>query len=52
MRVVILTGDYPSALERSINEWLDNHRDYEVMDVNYSGKGFAGGVYSAMIVYR
>ncbi len=52
LQVVILTGDSPYALENSINIWLDNHRAYEVAGINYAGKGFAGGVYSAMIAYR
>lgn len=52
MQVVIFTGDTPWQLENSINAWLNNHRDYDVVDINYAGKGFAGSVYSAMIVYR
>lgn len=52
MQVVIFTGDTTWKLENLINTWLNNHRDYDVVDINYAGKGYAGSEYSAMIVYR
>ncbi len=53
MKIKMFSEEYPSWLESTINEWLQEHKDYSIMNIQYSAVPRSGCVYyTAMVVYK
>lgn len=56
MKVEIIEKDYPYDLEKEINNWLKENKNFEIIDIKYSGRGYSvpygTSHISAMIIYK
>ena len=53
MQVIIFKEEYATWLESEMNEWLQEHKDYSIMNIQYSAVPRSGCVYyTAMVVYK
>ena len=53
MKVIIFKEEYENWLESEMNEWLQEHKDYSIMNIQYSAVPRSGCVYyTAMVVYK
>ncbi len=53
MKVKIFNEEYSDWLESKMNEWLLEHQNYSIMNIQYSTVPRNGCVYyTAMVVYK
>lgn len=53
MRVHFIIREYVWELESDINEWIQSHPGYEILDIKYSAVPWgSSSEYSVMIIYR
>ena len=53
MRVHFIKREYIQELESDINEWIQGHSGYEILDIKYSAVPWgSSSEHSVMIIYR
>lgn len=53
MKVKIFNSEYTNWLEEKMNDWLLEHKDYSIINIQYSTVLRSGCVYyTAMVVYK
>lgn len=52
MRVKILPAETFMGLESSINNWLYDHPDVEVVDIKFGLQSGSHARYAAMVIYK
>lgn len=53
MKVHFIKREYIQDLEADINEWIQSHPGYEILDIKYGAVPWgSSSEYSVMIIYR
>ncbi len=53
MKIVFIKEKYMSDLETRVNNWIQDHPEYEIIDIKYSAvPWYSSPEYSVMIIYR